>query len=138
MSENMNSIARGIAYLVLAAVLVAAAIAFNVGKYPTGDLSDPEPSVRGTDFDAELARCKKIGPETVDAACLVVWEANRHRFFRPGKSSQDRVTDTPAATPDSKDRAEPGYGVPSEILPRLPKDNSPRSPVDVDGMGRRK
>jgi conjugative transfer region protein TrbK len=134
----MNSIARGIAYLVLAAVLLAVAIAFNVGKYPKEEPSDPEPSAVAVDLDAELARCKKIGPETVDAACLVVWEANRHRFFRPSKSSQDRVTDMPAATPDSKGSAEPGYGIPSEISPRLPKDDSPRSPVDVDGMGRRK
>jgi conjugative transfer region protein TrbK len=125
----MNSIARGVAYLVLAAVLLAAAIAFNVGKYPKEEASDPEPSV-AVNLDAELARCKRIDPETVDPACLVVWEANRHRFFRPGKSSQDRVTDRPAATPDSKDDAEPGYGVPSEISPRLPKDDSPRSQVD--------
>jgi conjugative transfer region protein TrbK len=134
MSKNMNSIARGIAYLVLAAVLLAAAITFNVGKYPK-EASDPEPSVAAVDLDAELARCKRINPEIVDAACLVVWEANRHRFLRPAKSSQDRVTDTPAATPDSKDRAEPGYGVPSEISPRLLKDESPRSAVD--GTGRR-
>jgi conjugative transfer region protein TrbK len=130
----MNSIARGIAYLVLAAVLLAAAIAFNVGKYPNEVPADSDPSAVAVDLDAELARCKRIDPETVDAACLVVWEANRHRFFRPGKSSQDRVMGTPAATPDSTGGADLGYGVPSELPARLRKDNSPRLPVDSTGQ----
>jgi conjugative transfer region protein TrbK len=134
MSGNLSGIARGIAYLVLAAVLLAAAVTFNVGKYPKEEAADPERSVAAVNLDVELARCKKISPETVDAGCLVVWEANRHRFFRRDKSSQARVTDTPAATPEYS--AEPGYGVPSELSPRLPKDNSPRTPVD--SMGRRK
>jgi conjugative transfer region protein TrbK len=127
----MSSIARAIAYVALAAALLVAAITFNVGKYPTEDMSSPQPSGAARDLGAELARCKKINPETVDAACLVVWEANRYRFFRAGKSRRDGGTDAVPATPDPKDDILPERGARSDIAAR-----SPGAPAD--NTGRRK
>jgi conjugative transfer region protein TrbK len=96
----VNILGRAVAYVVLAAALLAAAITLNVGKYPAEDASKLEPSAATNDLDGELARCKVIGLEAADAGCKTVWEANRNRFFRPGKPYQDRLTDTvPAAAP---------------------------------------
>jgi conjugative transfer region protein TrbK len=90
-----------IAYVVLAAALLAAAITLNIGKYPADDASNAEPSASASDLDAELARCKTIGVAAADAGCNAVWEANRERFFRSGKPYQDRLTDTVPAAVDS-------------------------------------
>jgi conjugative transfer region protein TrbK len=127
----MSVLPRAIAYIALAVALLAAAITINVGKYATEEASSLELSAATTDLNAELARCKKLSPETVDAACLVVWEANRHRFFQTGKSHQDRVTDTVPAAPDSKDGAKPGVDdALSDVSRRSPESASSRSPVD--------
>jgi conjugative transfer region protein TrbK len=89
-----------IAYVVLAAALLAAAITLNIGRYSAGDASNAEPSAGASDLDAELARCKAIGLEAADAGCKAVWEANRERFFRSGNPYQGGLTDTvPAAAP---------------------------------------
>jgi conjugative transfer region protein TrbK len=129
----MSTVGRAVAYIVLAAALFAAAITFNVGKYPAGEASNSERPVITSDLDAELARCKKIGPETVDAACLVVWEANRSRFFRTEKSYRDKITDTVTDKPDSKDGAVSGHGALSDVSALFPGNDSPHWPVDNAG-----
>jgi conjugative transfer region protein TrbK len=126
----MTSLGRAIGYVALAAALLAAAITFNVGKYPAGEASSFEADPATSDRDAELARCKTISPETVDAACLVIWEANRSHFFRTGKSYQDRTRDT---VPDKNDEAVPGHGALSDVHSRSPADESSHSPVDSTG-----
>lgn len=126
----MTSLGRAIGYVALAAALLAAAITFNVGKYPAGEASSFEADPATSDRDAELARCKTISPETVDAACLVIWEANRSHFFRTGKSYQDRTRDT---VPDKKDEAVPGHAALSDVHSRSPADESSHSPVDSTG-----
>ena len=128
----MSVLGRAVAYIVLAASLLAAAITFNLGTYPGGEASNTERPTITSDLDAELTRCKKIGPERVDAGCLVVWEANRSRFFRTGKSYRDGMTDT-VPEPDSKDGSVPGHGALSDVSPRSPGDVSPRLPVDNTG-----
>jgi conjugative transfer region protein TrbK len=129
----MTSLGRAIGYAALAAALLAAAITFNVGKYPAGEASSFEADPATSDRDAELARCKTISPETVDAACLVIWEANRSHFFRTGKSYQDRTRDTVPDKPNSKDEAVPGHGALSDVHSRSPADESSHSPVDSTG-----
>jgi conjugative transfer region protein TrbK len=103
----MSILGRSIAYVVLAAAVLATAITLNIGKYLAGEASTHELSPAKRDLDAELARCKAIGLEAADAGCKAVWEANRNRFFRSGKPYQDRLTDTVTATPDSKEAAAP-------------------------------
>jgi conjugative transfer region protein TrbK len=119
----MSSIPRTIAYLALAAALLVAAIAFNDRKYPTQGARRLEFSAAASDHEAELARCKKISPEMMDAACLVVWEANRHRFFRSRKSDRESVTDMPG----SRDPVAPIYDAASAARPRSAIDDLPRS-----------
>jgi conjugative transfer region protein TrbK len=129
----MTNLGRATGYVALAAALLAAAITFNVGKYPREEASSLELSAAVSDLDSELARCKKIGPETVDAACLVIWEANRSRFFRTGKSYQDRMRDIVPDKPDSKDEQVPAHGALSDVHSRSPADGSSHSPVDSTG-----
>jgi conjugative transfer region protein TrbK len=129
----MTSLGRAVAYVALAAALLAAAVTFNVGKYPAGEGSNPELSSATSGVDAELARCKTIGREAVDAGCKTVWEANRNRFFQLGKSYQDRPTDTVPATTDSKEAAAPTEADPNKAQRPPTTPNSPDRPGDTTG-----
>jgi conjugative transfer region protein TrbK len=129
----MSIFGRSIAYVVLAAALLATAITLNIGKYPAGEASNPELSAAKRALDAELARCKFIGLEAADAGCKAVWEANRNRFFRSGKPYQDRLTDTTTATTDSKEAAVPARAHPNSSQRSPTTQNSPDRPADTTG-----
>ncbi len=130
----MSILGRAVAYVALATALLAAGITLNIGKYPAGEGSNPKLSTATSDVDAELARCKTIGPEAADAGCQAVWQANRNRFFRSGKPYQDTLTDTVPVAPGRKDGGMPAHGVLPDSPPRSPPpENSPRPPVDSTG-----
>jgi conjugative transfer region protein TrbK len=127
MSAKMSILGRAIAYLALAAALLAAAITLNLGKYPAGDGSNPKLSTATSDLDPELAQCKAIGLEAADAKCKGVWEANRNRFFRSGKPYQNRVADAVPAAPSPKEAA---------TAARADANKPPRSPTTQDSLDR--
>jgi conjugative transfer region protein TrbK len=105
---DIKILSRGLAYVALAAALLAAAIALNNRQYPTTAASKTEPSTTPGALDAELAHCKAIGAKAAnDAVCEAIWEANRKRFFESKKLDQDRVTDVVPATPDLQKSAAP-------------------------------
>ena len=111
----MNSLGRTIAYVALAGALLATAITLNDRRYPAAEA--PGHSAVTSALDAELARCKAIGAQAAeDAGCKTAWEANRKRFFQPGKLYQDRVTD---AFADAPSPVPAGEGVPN-TPPRPP------------------
>lgn len=118
----MNSLGRTIAYVALAGALLATAITLNDRRYPAAEA--PGRSAATSALDAELARCKAIGTEAAeDAGCKAAWEANRKRFFQPGKLYQDRLTD---AFPDP-----PGALPAGDDLPNTP----PRPPATQNSSG---
>jgi conjugative transfer region protein TrbK len=128
----MSMLGRAIAYVVLAVALLAAAITFNVGKYPEGEASNPEPAALTSDLGGELAPCKAIGLEAADASCKAVWEANRNRFFQPGKPYQDILTDTIPAITDAKEAAAPAVD-PNSAQRSPTTRNSPHRLDDTTG-----
>ena len=90
---NITIATRGVAYVALAGVLLAAAVTLNDRRHPATPAWKTELSPSTTALDAELVRCKAIGAEAAnDAACKSVWDANRKHFFESGKFYQDRVT----------------------------------------------
>jgi conjugative transfer region protein TrbK len=94
---------RGVAYVALTGVLLAAAITLNDRPHPATPAWNTELSPSA--LDAELARCKAIGTEAAnDVVCKAVWDANRKRFFESGKPYQDRAT---GAVPGTSDLNEP-------------------------------
>lgn len=123
----MNSLGRTIAYVALAGALLATAITLNDRRYPAVEAHGR--STAPSALDAELARCKAIGAVAAeDAGCKTAWEANRKRFFQPGKLYQDRLTD---AFPDTAVPA--GDDLPN-TPPRSPAtQNSPPPPIDIAG-----
>lgn len=115
----MNSLGRIIAYVALVGALIATAITLNDRQYPAAKA--PARSAATSALDAELARCKAIGGAAAeDAGCKTAWEANRKRFFQPGKLYQDRLTDAFPVTPGA---------VPAGDATQ----NSPRPPIDITG-----
>jgi conjugative transfer region protein TrbK len=126
----MNSFGRIIAYVALAGALLVTAITLNDRRYPAGEA--PGLAAATSALDAELARCKAIGAVAAeDADCKAAWEANRKRFFQPGKLYQDRLPD---AFPDAPGAAPAGEGPPN-TAPRSPAaQNSPGPPVDIAGQ----
>jgi conjugative transfer region protein TrbK len=129
----MSIFGRAVAYVVLAVALLAAAITFNVGKYPAGEASNPESSAATSDLGGELARCKTIGPGAADAGCKAAWEANRNRFFQSGKSYQDRLTDTVPAKTDSKEAVAQTGADPNSVQRSPTTQNSPDRHGDATG-----
>jgi conjugative transfer region protein TrbK len=128
----MSILGRAIAYVVLAAALLVAAITLNVGKYPAGEGSNRELSAVMSDLDAEVARCKTIGIEAADAGCKRVWEANRSRFFQSGKPYQDTLADTVLTTTDAE-AAAPARVDPNSAQRSPTTRNSPHRPGDTTG-----
>jgi conjugative transfer region protein TrbK len=119
----MTILSRAIAYVALAGALLATAIILNDRRYP--GVEAPGPSAATSALDAELARCKAIGAVAAeDAGCKAAWEANRKRFFQPGKLYQDRLTD---AFPDT-----PGAVPAGDDFPNTP----PRSPATQNSTHR--
>ncbi len=89
---SFKIVIRGVAYLVLAVVLLAIAIALNNRHYSPADALQAEPSSTPDNLDAELARCKALGTEAAnDASCKAVWQASRERFVNGNKLYQDRA-----------------------------------------------
>jgi conjugative transfer region protein TrbK len=125
----MNSLGRIIAYVALVGALIATAITLNDRQYPAAKA--PGRSAAPSALDAELARCKAIGQEAAeDTVCKTAWEANRKRFFQPGKLYQDRLTD---AFPDTPGAVPAGDDLPN-TAPRSPAtQNSQRPPIDITG-----
>ena len=86
---NIKSVVSAIAYIALAGVLLATAIALNNRQVPS--VKDERPATGAGGLNAELARCNAIGPEAAnDAICKAVWEANRRRFLESGKPHADK------------------------------------------------
>ena len=126
----MNSLGRIIAYVALVGALIATAITLNDRQYPAAKA--PGRSAATSALDTELARCKAIGTEAAkDANCKAAWEANRKRFFQPGKLYQDRLTD---AFPDTPGAVPAGDDLPN-TPPRSPATNNSSGPA-VDIVGR--
>ena len=75
---------------VLGAVALAAVIAFETtDRTSQQDVSAPAVSDRRDPLDAELARCRDLGPDDpVDARCRAAWAESNRRFFgddKPGR-----------------------------------------------------
>lgn len=109
---NVKDQDRLAAFIALAGVLLATAIALSSHNNPSTRSDGTEPAAAPTGaLDAELARCKVIGPEAAnDAVCRAAWERNRKRFFESGEPRQDTPINPIAVTPQA--REEPPKGVP--------------------------
>jgi conjugative transfer region protein TrbK len=75
---------------VLGAVALAAVIAFETtNRTPQPDVSASTVSDGHDPLDAELARCRDLGPDDpVDARCRAAWAESNRRFFgddKPGR-----------------------------------------------------
>jgi conjugative transfer region protein TrbK len=75
---------------VLGAVALAAVIAFEApDRLPQQDVSAPSVSDGHDPLDAELTRCRALGPDdAVDARCRAAWAESNRRFFgddKPGR-----------------------------------------------------
>ena len=89
---SFKIVIRGVAYLVLAVVLLAIAIALNNRQYPPAGALQAEPSSPPDNLDAGLARCKALDTEAAnDASCKAVWQAGRERFVNGNKLYEDRA-----------------------------------------------
>ena len=94
---DIKTLSRGLAYIVLAAAVFAAAIALSNRQYRAAEA--PKPSPAPSALDSELAHCNAMGAEAADdVVCKAVWEANRKRFFESKKLHQDRVPNPAPAT----------------------------------------
>ena len=98
---NIKPLASAIAFVVLAGVLLATAIALNDTRVSSTRSKDEPPAAIFSALHAELARCKAIGAEAAtDPVCKAVWEDNRKRFFESGRlpislSPAEAPKDTP-------------------------------------------
>lgn len=118
---NIEIMARGIGYLLVAGGLLGAGIALSNRPYPTADTSRTEPSPAAA-LDAELAHCQAICPGAADdATCKAVGEADRRRFVESAKLYRDRVTHSLAAMPDVNEPASP---LATELPPSAPPTHS--------------
>ena len=125
----MNSLGCTIGYVALAGALLATAITLNDRRYPGVEATGR--SAAPSALDAELARCKAIGAVAAeDAGCKAAWEANRKRFFQPGKLYQNRLTD---AVPDTPGVVPAGDDLPNAPMrPPATQNSTPRA-VDIAG-----
>jgi conjugative transfer region protein TrbK len=130
---NIKIMARGIGYLLVAGSLFDAGIALSNRPYPTAEASRTEPSPATAAFDAELAHCQAISPQTVDdATCKAVGEGRR--FVESGKLYRDRVTHSFAAIPDVNEPASPSATeLPPSTppSPSMPDSNAPQPAADI-------
>ena len=105
---SFRIVIRGVAYVVLAVAVLAAAIALNNRQYQPSSALESAPSSAEDDFDAELARCKALRTEAAnDAGCKAVWQASRERFLKGNKLYQDRA---PGSPPSGSNANEPAGG----------------------------
>ena len=106
---NIKPLLNAIAFIALAGVLLATAIALNDTQVSSTRSKDEPPAAIFGALDAEHARCKAIGAEAAnDPVCKAVWEDNRKRFFESGRlpislSPAEAPKDTPQspATPNA-------------------------------------
>jgi conjugative transfer region protein TrbK len=117
---NINALGRAVAFIALAGALLATATTLSSRNDPSTQVAKTElPAAAAGALDAELARCRAIGPESAnDAVCKAVWEDNRKRFFGFGKPRQDKPIDP--ATPDWRAATSPARGAALKDTPQLP------------------
>ena len=134
---DIKSLARGVAYVVLAGALLATAVALNNRRYSIPSASNGDPLPNAGALDPELARCRALGVEAAqDAACKTAWEADRERFFGSKKLYQDRVTDGVPATATLKRRASPsGEAQPADRLRSRPSTDLDAPQASDDSAG---
>jgi conjugative transfer region protein TrbK len=118
---NIKPLVSAIAFIALAGVLLATAVALNDAQVSSTQSKDKPPATSSGALDAELARCKAIGGEAVnDPVCKAVWEDNRKRFFESGKHHRENPIDSFPAAPNRRP--------PISLSPEAPRD-TPQSPA---------
>jgi conjugative transfer region protein TrbK len=124
---NINTVGRAVAFFALAGALLATAITLSSRKDPSTQAAKTGlPAAAAGAIDAELARCKAIGPEAAnDAGCKAVWEDNRKRFLESGKPRQDKPIDPFPATPDGRAATSPARGAAPKDTPQSPTTQNP-------------
>jgi conjugative transfer region protein TrbK len=134
---KIKSLVSAIAFIVLAGVLLASAVALNdVQVSSTQSEHEPPTTACGT---LEAERCKVIVVEAADApVSKAVWESNRKRFFESGKHHRENPIDAFHAAPHwgppiSSPSAEAPRGTPQS--PARPNANP--SPPSGDSPGAR-
>lgn len=136
---DIKPLVSAIAFIALAGVLLAAAIALNDAQTSsTQHVDDPSAAATGA-LHAELARCKPIRPEMANAPiCKAGREHNRRRFFEPRKLREDKPADLIPATPDLKSATSTDWGRAPNDAPQSPaaSDANP-SPASGDRSGAR-
>jgi conjugative transfer region protein TrbK len=113
---NIQALGRAVAFIALASALLAAATTLSSRKDQSLKAAKTElPAAAAGAVNAELARCRAIGPEAAnDALCRAVWEDNRKRFLEirkapPGQTNRSVPGDSRLAGGDvagSRRRAE--------------------------------
>lgn len=86
MSDNRTL--KIVVIVALGGVAFAAVIVFKTIDLPQAPQASSVPSIAsGRDpLDAELARCRALGPDDpVDAGCEAAWAESNRRFFGDGK-----------------------------------------------------
>jgi conjugative transfer region protein TrbK len=128
---NIKALSRAAAFIALAGALLAAATTLSSRKNPLPEAAKAELAATAAGaLDAELARCRAIGPEAAnDAVCKAVWEDNRKRFFEFGKPRQDKPLNPFPATPDSKMEASSAGGEPPKDIPQSPTTQNSNPPA---------
>ncbi len=57
-----------------------------VGHYAVGEAPEAAAPIATDPLQAELARCRTLAPDSVDARCQAAWEVNRRRFMGESRS----------------------------------------------------
>jgi conjugative transfer region protein TrbK len=124
---NIKALSRAAAFIALAGALLAAATTLSSRKNPLPEAAKAELAATAAGaLDAELARCRAIGPEAAnDAVCKAVWEDNRKRFLESGKPRQDKPIDPFPATPDGWAATSPARGAEPKDTLQSPTTQNP-------------
>jgi conjugative transfer region protein TrbK len=97
---KIKSLVSATAFIVLAAVLLASAVALNDAQISSTQSEDEPPATASGALEAELARFKAIGAEAANAPiCKLVREDNRKRFLESGNHRENPI-DSFSAAPD--------------------------------------
>jgi conjugative transfer region protein TrbK len=128
---NIKALGRAVAFIALAGALLATATTLSSRKDPSPQAAKTElPAAAAGAVDAELARCKAIGPEAAnDAVCKAVWEDNRKRFLESGKPRQDKPIDPFPPTPDWRASPSPARGAAPKDTPQSPTTQNSNPPA---------
>lgn len=123
----IKALGRAVALITLAGALLATATTLSNHKESSPQAAKTElPAAAAGASDAELARCRAIGPDAAnDAVCKVVWEDNRKRFLESGKPRQDKPFDPFPATPDWRAATSPARGAAPKDIPQSPTTQNP-------------